>query len=490
MKISKRTRDALAYIIGGTVVLFGTLLLIAMATGWTYDLKTGELRETGLLLMGSEPTGADISVNDAPLKQKTNYRYSNVVPGSYQLRYSKPDYRPWSAPVSVSAGEVTFADYAWLLPNTIPSNPRYDSYQIISATQTEDRRRFVFVDLPAVSPENSTPQPRLLTSTDLTRPPVVLYAPPAPANATARRVAGFDSLSFSDDNSSLLVRVAYSTGEAEWLIMPASPSDNPKVTNLTTELLIAPSWISWGPRGNNDLYYTEKGNLRRITLNNKALSATLAEQVVYAKWSDQWLTYITDTTAPAERGLYIRTADQDVADKVGTVPRAQTYDARYFRNLDQDFVSVLIADNGNLMLFSNVLRNSSARTQNVTARDVSAYTVSPSGRYLVYNSRDEFATIDFVRFRRTRSNTSLAGLTSWSWMNEEHLALNINGTLRLSDFDGQNNEIISQTFSKTSPILFSENKSLLGLTTAPAADPAAPAKTQLTQFFLLPDKAF
>ncbi len=474
MKISKRTRDFLAYLIGGTVVLFGTLLLIAMATGWTYDLRTGELRETGLVLMGSEPAGADISVNDAPFKQRTNYRWSNVVPGSYRLQYTKNGYRPWSSLVTVEPAEVTFADYAWLLPNEIPTKRRYSNLQITTAAQTKDRRRFVFVDQPTATATDPTPQPRLLTSTDLTRPPAVLYTPALPTPDKPRRVANFDSLSFSDDNSSLLVRATYSTGEAEWLIMPDAPSDTPRVTNLTTELLINPSWLSWGPRGNNDLYYLEKGSLRRIQISQKAISESLADSVIAAKWSNEWLSYITDSTAPAERTVYVRTADQPVADKVGTVPRSATYQLTYFRTTNNDFMAVLPNDTKELIIFSNVLRNSDQRVKSISARDVTTFTVSPNGQYLVHNSRGVLATIDFERFKRYRSTTALAGLTNWSWMNDQHLAMSINGTLRLSDFDGQNNEIIAQNFATNSPILFSDNKSLLGFVTTPAETPSTP----------------
>lgn len=487
MKISKKTRDLLAYIVGGTIVLIGTLLLIAIATGWTYDLKTGELRETGLLLMGSEPSGATISVDGKSIKQKTNYRYSNVIPGNYRLRYEKANYRPWNSLVTVDPAEVTFADYAWLLPNEIPQRPRYQSTPIIQAAQSPDRRRFVFVEQTAPTTDNPLVQPRLLTSTDLARPPVALYTPPAVNATSPRRVASYSNLTLSNDNGQLLVRVTYTDKVSEWLVMPATPSDNPKITNLTTELLINPSWLSWGPRGGNELYYTEKGAIRRVTVNDKKISNALAENVVYAKWSNDWLIYITDATAPALRTVYLLPVDQVVAEKVTTIAQSASYDSAYFRTNNTDYLAVLVGDTKQLIVNANVLRNSSQRTTNIAGRNITAFTVSPNGRYLVHNSNDQFVTIDYERFKRYRFQTSLAGLTSWKWMNDQHIAANLAGSVKLIDFDGQNAELIGDGISPSSPLLFSDNKSLLFFKQIPASE-TTPEKPQLTQYFLVPDK--
>jgi hypothetical protein len=72
-------------------------------------------------------------------------------------------------------------------------------------------------------------------------------------------------------------------------------------------------------------------------------------------------------------------------------------------------------------------------------------------------------------------------------MNDQHIAANLAGSVKLIDFDGQNAELIGDGIAPSSPLLFSENKSLLFFKQIPASE-TTPEKPQLTQYFLVPDK--
>ncbi len=481
MKISKKTRDILAYLIGGTVVVAGTLLLVAIANGWQYNVVTGEITETGLILMGSEPNGATITLNDKVLRQKTNYRYSSAPVGEYTIRYEKDQFRPWTSVTSVQAGQVTFSDHAWLIPNNIPQRNRYESLQISQAYQTEDRKRFILVD--STQPSS----PLLYTSTDLKRPPVVLLTNNQLSAAAGGPVTQLDSLQFSDDASQMLFRVSTEGGSVAWLTAGAAPASQPTITNLTQTLLFNPTWISWVPRGNNEISYIEKGTLRRVQIREKNISEALAENVISARWSEEWLVYVsTQATAnqPATttQKLFIRPIDASSNNEIATLPlNGQSFETRYIRALDRDYIALLNEDTKILTLYTGILRNPGNRTASAIGRNVSAITVSPNNRFLTHNASDQMVTLDFERFKRYRANTSLEGLTDWAWMNDQHLALKLGTNLKLVDYDGQNSELIADSLLLSSPILFSENKTLLNIATQDT-------KLLFTQSYIDPEK--
>lgn len=493
VRISKKTRDLVAFIVGGSIVLLGTIILVAMATGWQYDLKTGELRETGLVLLGSEPAGATIFVNDKDIKHKTPYRFANVIPGTYQLRYEKSGYRVWRNRIDVEAELVSFADYAWLIPETIPSRPRYSDFSITAAVQSQDRRRFVFIEQ-STGASAPNPQPRLLTSTDLTRPPVALYAPTVPApgstGTAARLLTGYDNLQLSPDSGELLLRMLYNTGEAEWMVLPAAPSDSPRIINLSTDLAIKPTWLSWGPSGSNELFYTEASSLRRIQLSDRRISDVLITNVVYAEWSANRLITVEATDVGKEYQLLIRDkGDLSRAETIGPVGTSTDYTAKYFKLLDQDYIVLLNGTTRQLSLTRGVYSNKNSRTTSIVGNDVTQFTVNGAGRYLVYNENNRFVSIDLELSRRARFGADITGLTQWEWINDQHLVITTSGKLRLLDFDGQNDELLSENVDPAAPILFSDNKSILNFTSSTSPDPAKPvAQRQFTHFFLLPDR--
>lgn len=481
MKISKKTRDIIAYLIGGTVVTVGTLLLVAIANGWQYNVFTGEITETGLILMGSEPNGATITLNDKVLRQKTNFRYSSAPIGEYRIRYEKDQFRPWTSLTSVQAGQVTFADHAWLIPNEIPQRNRYEDLQISQAYQTEDRRRFVLVD----STEPTAPS--LLTSTDLKRPAVSLLTNAQLTTAVGSPVSAIDSLQFSDDASQILLRVTSQNGNTFWITTAAAPASQPVITNLSQTLLFNPTWISWVPRGNNEIMYTQNQALRRAQIRERNISEALAENVISARWSEEWLVFITSENTSGQptnisQNLFIRPIDSSSNTQVATLATpGQSFDTRYIRSLDRDYIALLNNDSKILTLYTGIFRNSDRRTESAIGRNVSAITLSPNNRFLVHNASSQMVTLDFERFTRYRAGTSLESLTDWAWMNDQHLALKLGTNLKLVDYDGQNSELIASTLLPTSPILFSENKTLLNLTTQDT-------RLLLTQSYLDPER--
>ncbi|MBI3385950.1 PEGA domain-containing protein [Candidatus Gottesmanbacteria bacterium] len=90
--------------------------VIAYGRGYRFDFSRGSLKATGLLVVHSDPTGAQILL-DGKLNSATAATL-NLLPGWYTVTVSKEGFQSWSQRVKVQGEVVAHADAL-----LIPSNP-------------------------------------------------------------------------------------------------------------------------------------------------------------------------------------------------------------------------------------------------------------------------------------------------------------------------------------------------------------------------------
>ena len=95
-----------------TCLIVGTLLYIGAmyARGYRFDKNAGKLSPRGLLVVKSNPDGAQVYL-DGTLKTATNTNLS-LAPGGYKLEIKKDGYRTWSKEITIEKEVVTEADAA------------------------------------------------------------------------------------------------------------------------------------------------------------------------------------------------------------------------------------------------------------------------------------------------------------------------------------------------------------------------------------------
>jgi hypothetical protein len=74
--ISQKTRSTLKITIGTILVAFGTLLLVAFSSGYNFDIFRGEIFSTGLVLLGTNPSGASIKINNKSILSSRFFKKS------------------------------------------------------------------------------------------------------------------------------------------------------------------------------------------------------------------------------------------------------------------------------------------------------------------------------------------------------------------------------------------------------------------------------
>ena len=108
------------------VILFFTILplLIMITSGQLYNVKKRKFEKTGLLVVSTDPPGANILLdgeipytwfarffkNVTPKNYYTPKRLNYLLPSTYELTLTKDGFYPWRATINIKSGETTFAE--------------------------------------------------------------------------------------------------------------------------------------------------------------------------------------------------------------------------------------------------------------------------------------------------------------------------------------------------------------------------------------------
>src|SRR4051812_25743476 len=114
----RRILTLLGYFAAFVVIAGLTAILVAYGKGYSYDFKVHKIVHNGLLLLASQPSGADITIRGKETKHHTPRRVT-LQADSYAVTVAKEGYRTWKKTVSIVASEVTFAEYILLVPNQL-----------------------------------------------------------------------------------------------------------------------------------------------------------------------------------------------------------------------------------------------------------------------------------------------------------------------------------------------------------------------------------
>lgn len=440
--ISQTTKTIIKFVVGGLIVLIGTILLVALARGWRVNIFPWGVRETGLVLINSEPNGADITINDKTTKFKSPYRLTDVNPGPITIGMKKTGFRDWQKKATVYPGEVTFADYAWLIPNILKTEAAATDLNPLSMMTDNASKKVAFT---AAKPTYS-----IWLKNDLAAEPQNIYTPPLDPNypLTSIGLNGFNS-----DNSQILTRINNTLTGHHWIV-PIAKS-RPAV-NFNTTFGVNPDLIVFSPNNPNELVITDKQMLRKANLDSKTLSSVIDDGVVTYEIGRDKIYYIRVTKTTRELWM----ADINSFNKTKLAENLEVsanYQLKYSRYNDKESLALLIRDNGNLFIYSSLGDNPKSELINDSA---SNFIFSKNGRYLVINNDNKLVSVDMEQGRRAEFQTSLTGLSNWAWANDQHLVVITDKLIRLMDYDGQNDQMLAGNSRVGSGLVFGADKTI------------------------------
>ncbi|HIO87617.1 TPA: PEGA domain-containing protein, partial [Candidatus Saccharibacteria bacterium] len=99
-------------------VVIGTILIVALAQGYRYDVASGEVSLSGLLRVESRPVTAEVFIDGQSTDERTSYK-ETIPEGSYNVELVADGYRTWQKDVQIRGGLVEWLRYPRLIPETL-----------------------------------------------------------------------------------------------------------------------------------------------------------------------------------------------------------------------------------------------------------------------------------------------------------------------------------------------------------------------------------
>jgi len=418
--ISQKTRSTLKITIGTILVAFGTLLLVAFSSGYNFDIFRGEIFSTGLVLLGTNPSGASIKINNKSISQKTPYRLENFKTGNLNVEYSKPDYKVWNSSYVVRPGEVTFADYALLLPNNIEQSDNFTKLKFDNLITSEERFKvYAFLNSPGSIYE--------LDQTN--NPKKVIELPPNSAIQPPNKLT--ENL-LSRDGSAIITRASYENGStAKFWIDSASA----QLVDIEALLSQKASDIKFNQRNSKEFYSLAEGKIRRANVDNKQI-LDLAASSISSYQLDREYIYTLENLNPIEQGQFLVRYDYNGNNRYvlaqlppSTSPReilASEYNG-------QKLLAIRSTGEGGLYVYR---QSEGKNLLSFAGAGVTLDAFSPNGRLLSYIQNNILKTIDIETGERFSVDST--DTNSISWITNYQLIISKPNGLYMVDFNGYN----------------------------------------------------
>lgn len=449
LKSKRRLHLILSYSLMTLAVIAISTICILLVLGYRFD---GKVERGSLLQFESFPSGASIDLDGRQLGFQTPGK-RDVSAGAHEVTLSRNGYRSWSKRFDTTAGEVRWLNYARLVPTTVNTTSVKEFPSLASQLPSPDRRWIALVAKP------DTPTLTFADLRDNKKIEFVDISIPAEAlTLPAGSTHSFKVVEWNFGASFVLVRHDF-TGGHEFIRV--SRSDPKNIVNISTKFGLTLSDLHFS--NDNVLYGVENGNLRRIDVGGSSLSEPIAKNVVDFKlYGDRDLVILRHE----ENRFYVSSSIG------GNEPKAVTnYDdtlpvlidlTKYFNEY-----YVAIARGASFELIKNPEKTDGAGLRKIITLtypgEMKWLDVSATGRLVIAGSGTQFMTYDIELARR--SDVSFPGVLDDTtrppqWLDSFLLVSTADNKLRISDFDGENQQIIVDTLP-AQPVTLSPDQTLL-----------------------------
>lgn len=266
------------------------LFLYRLYNGYSLDLK-GDIHQSGLVFVSSDPSGAVISLNGLT-NAKTNARLS-LNAGEYDLRIKAAGYREWSHEVKVYGADVQRFTYAKLFPTKLTTTTVKTIDAAPLFVSQSPSRRWLLI-------KEATPNTFMLY--DMKRPdtPVVteLTIPVDTVVSAGDGAYAWTVVEWASNDQYVLLDHTYTTAGTsghEYILLDRTAPDSSK--NLTRTLSLTADEVLTLFDKKYDQYYSYNKQtkiLRAFSTAGKQLVDQLEHVIAYKTYGSDTVLYVTD----------------------------------------------------------------------------------------------------------------------------------------------------------------------------------------------------
>jgi hypothetical protein len=297
-------RLIIGYILIGVAILIATLILLYQAYGFGIN-KEGQVIQSGLVFMSSQPSNAEIYLNGKIYRNSTNTKLQ-LPAGQYTAELRRSGYSEWQRIITVEGGSVQHFDYPKLFPVSLKTeNIRTYAEAPGLATQSPDRHWLLVQE--TASPLNFDLYD-LSDNKNVNKNASLINLPESVLTNPREGAQSIKLAEWSTDNRHVMLLHTYTannTTASEYIMLDRQ--DPAASINLTRTLLLSPAkqLQLWDKKPNQFYVYdTESHTLGTTTIEAAGTVSPLLDQVIAFKpYGRNMVLYITDKAAPAGQVL-------------------------------------------------------------------------------------------------------------------------------------------------------------------------------------------
>ena len=443
MDLEKRARrQSLRVIVSEAVMVIAVaamVIVLALIVSGYWLNADFEVERQGMLQIYSIPTGANVEVDgDAPWFQRTNTS-KILASGEHTVTLTKDGYDSWSKTINISEGLLYRLHYPHLFLLEREKEKVYDAAATTSAIASPNRKLLLLINNTTtwtlLNLDNDKPK---ATTIDISK---IFSSVSLTADAASGLFTGnIVSADWDQANEHILFEVNNDTG-SEWVILDVKNPTNS--VNITREFATDFSHIKIFDNSANNLLALRNGNLHKINVPSRQISAVLVENVQDYDFYESELIFSSSNYVSSFKLGDNTTTTLKIIKYPTRVFLSKFYETNYIFTIEDNVLSVYQKDG-----FEEVL---TATLDFIPDKIKIGY----DGEFVVMNSGTNFTTLDMesMTIRNWSTDSSYFG-----WINNYMIYSVSDGKLSVYDFDGLNHRELANNVSNHFPVSITSDK--------------------------------
>lgn len=462
VKKQRQKKLMITYAVMTFAVVVISALCIALILGWRFS--GGKVRQGALLQFASYPSGATVRLDDTILSFQTPGKRDTDT-GDHAVKISKEDYRDWHKNVSLEPGEVRWINYARLVPKNVETKTLKEYPSLEQILPSPDR------DWLMVLPSSNKPELELIDIRDPKKIVYTQFAIPNEALSLPPEIAEHSYRMTEWNFGSRYLLVEHTYGEQKEYIR-IDRQNLATAINLSVKFGVPITDMHFST---GDVFYgIDSNNLRRYDLNAEALSEPLVRNVAqFRLYGDSDMAILRHENNRFIVEVYVDGKSKKVVDYDETRPMLVDT-TTYYNN------RYLAVTRGNeLTIYENPHKLAKDQQpteltkQTFRGGDIKWLDMSSGGRFVIAGLSRQWVTYDIEL--KAASQINLPGMpgdeaVSPQWIDESNIISIADNKLRMVDFNGDNEQVITNTLlnypvtlNDNGKLLFSTNRNLAGV---------------------------
>lgn len=430
------------------ITVIVTVMILAFVVSGYWVGSDFKIERQGLLQIYSTPTGADIEVDGNPTSwlQRTNTS-KTLAAGEHTIKLTKENYDSWSRTINITEGLLYRLHYPRLFLLNRLQETAYDSSANL-ASVSPDRNQMLLLN-------NTTSWELVNLDTEEIKPTTLDLSEVLPfvSRAEGAKVGLFSGTildaEWAADNDHLLLKLS-GEDKVNWVLLSTKNPSNS--INLSKDFNADFEKIKILDQSANNLLVVLNGNLHRIDVSSKQISAVLISNITSFDFYEQNIVFVAKDAKTDK--YYVGSSKIGSEEIVKLVEDLDAPKRAVVTKFYDDEYIGLISDDSIELYLKKDFAPKSAFTLSFNPEEIK---VGAAGEAIVMFSGGHIATLDMEAQELYEWNTET---NTFGWLDSSMIYAVKDGVLNVYDFNGLNHRELSKNVSSHFPVTITADKYL------------------------------